>query len=567
MQNNIKTAFVLAAGFGKRLKPLTNITSKPLLPIGETSLLFLIFDKLIKAGIKKIIVNTHHLPEEFDSALIPYTDKSSATITYKGAQIIKIFEPEILDTGGGIKNAYDILKDEQSFLVHNGDILFTANIENFINFAHKKITQQNVSAVLCLRNSGHLNNVGVSGDYVCDMRSTTNLPAEKLMQYTGVFVANSKFLEMAKNYPTNVFSTVDIFLQSILKNKQSIPYYLESKGKWDDIGTPKQYLKICKKHTPNLYTYLAQLADFGFIAKNHTLIQKGASTRTFLRFTDESTNKKLVACFYDLQKREDSLYTNIAKFLFKQKIAVPQIIKSCARRRVIVMQDGGSTDLLSIAQNNVFQSAYYYGLAIENIRKLHTKVSEAFHKKPFELSQPFNDNLYEWEQTYFKKECLESRFNIFPTENLQQELNLIKQKLLAQPLVLLHRDFQSQNIMITDREISLIDFQGMRLGCAFYDVASLLFDPYVDIPDDLIDDLLKLYLRATPTQDQLDIFYISACQRLMQALGAYGFLSIKRKKTEYTQYFKPASQRLLHCAKKAQLQHLSNTAQAILNSI
>jgi len=53
----------------------------------------------------------------------------------------------------------------------------------------------------------------------------------------------------------------------------------------------------------------------------------------------------------------------------------------------------------------------------------------------------------------------------------------------------------------------------------------------------------------------------------MQALGAYGFLSIKRKKTEYTQYFKPASQRLLHCAKKAQLQHLSNTAQAILNSI
>ena len=567
MQNNIKTAFVLAAGFGKRLKPLTNITPKPLLPIGETSLLFLIFDKLIKAGIKKIIVNTHHLPEEFDTALMPYTDKSSATISYKGAQIIKLFEPEILDTGGGIKNAYDILKDEQHFLVHNGDILFTADIENFINFAHKKIMQQSVSAVLCLRDSGHLNNVGVSGDYVCDMRSKTNLPAEKLMQYTGVFVANSKFLEMAKDYPTNVFSTVDIFLQSILKDNQSIPYYLESKGKWDDIGTPTQYLKICKKHTPNLYTHLARLADFGFIAKDHTLIQKGASTRTFLRFTDETTNKKLVACFYDLQKREDSLYANIANFLFKQKIAVPEIIKSCARRRIIVMQDGGSTDLLSIAQNNVFQSAYYYGLAIENIRKLHTKATEAFNKKPFELSQPFNDNLYEWEQTYFKKECLESRFNIIATDNLQQELDLIKQKLLAQPLVLLHRDFQSQNIMITDREISFIDFQGMRLGCAFYDVASLLFDPYVDIPNDLIDDLLKLYLRATPTQAQLDIFYTSACQRLMQALGAYGFLSIKRKKTEYAQYFKPASQRLLYCAKKAQLQHLSNTAQAILNSI
>ena len=155
------------------------------------------------------------------------------------------------------------------------------------------------------------------------------------------------------------------------------------------------------------------------------------------------------------------------------------------------------------------------------------------------------------------------KFSINATPQLQNELNSIKTTLLKQPLVLLHRDFQSQNIMINEEKITLIDFQGMRLGCAFYDVASLLLDPYVSLPQELISDLLQLYLRTNPSDEHLQLFYTAGCQRLMQALGAFGFLSIKRNKPEYTQYFKPAAQRLHLCAKKLGMENLQSIAKQI----
>ncbi len=553
MCREIKTAFVLAAGYGKRLRPLTDITPKPLLPIGETSPLFLIFDKLVKIGVKKIIVNTHHLPEAFEKALSPY--KIDGKIFYKGAEIITIFEPEILDTGGGIKNASEFLKDEDAFLVHNGDILFSADIATFAKEATKRLENPDVAAALCLRANGAIKNVGIKEGFVRDMRSTTGKDVEEMAQFSGVFVAGKKFLEKALTFSEKSFSTVDVFIKLIQDNEDSVASIIENKGTWSDIGTPAQYLKSCKNKR-DLFALLAKLAEFEFIAKDVKMIDKGASSRIFLRFTDEQTNEKLVACFYNNTKREDFLYADIAKFLDANKIPVPKIIKSCKRRRIMVMSDGGNIDLLDIAKTDINKSAYFYGLAIESARILHTKATDAFKKKPFELSQPFNEDLYNWEQNYFKQETLIGKFGLNTTDELERELNFIKQTLLKEETVLLFRDFQSQNIMISDEKISLIDFQGMRLGCAMYDVASLLFDPYVWLPDDLINDLLRLYFRGKPTDNQLKIFYIAACQRLLQALGAYGFLSIKRGKTEYVKYFEPALKRLEYCAKKANLREL-----------
>ncbi len=565
MRPKIKTAFVLAAGYGKRLRPLTDIAPKPLLPINGSSPLFMIFDKLLKIGIERIIVNTHHLPQAFDDAFASL--KRDNKFFYKNAELVKIFEPEILDTGGGIKNAFELLKNENAFLVHNGDILFSADLENFTNKAEEILATNNSAAVLCLRDNGDILNVGVNSDFVCDMRSSTGEPAEKMAQFTGVFVASKKFLETAKNFNKKSFSTVEVFLKLIQENKKSVACVFENNGAWNDIGTPTQYLKV-RKDKKDSFALLARLAEFEFIANNVTIIDKGASTRIFARFTDEQSNEKLVACFYEKTKREDFLYADIAKFLAKNKIPVPQIIKSCKRRRIIVMQDGGSDDLLGRALNDVYKSACFYGVAIESARKLHTDATLAFDKKPFELSQQFDEALYNWEQNYFKQETLFGKFGLDSTPKLEAELLRIKQILLKQPLTLLFRDYQSQNIMISeDEKISIIDFQGMRLGCAMYDVASLLFDPYVWLPENLINDLLCLYFRETPAKSQLEIFYLAACQRLLQALGAYGFLSIKRGKTEYTNYFEPALKRLIYCAQKAELPELKKVAEACLAKI
>jgi len=112
--------------------------------------------------------------------------------------------------------------------------------------------------------------------------------------------------------------------------------------------------------------------------------------------------------------------------------------------------------------------------------------------------------------------------------------------------VLVHRDFQSQNVMIRDGCAGLIDFQGLRPGLAHYDLASLLFDPRDSRAQlarsersELLDFYRGLGLRPDLGRDEADfmrILRLSAVQRMMQALGTYGFLPLKRGRTEFQKF-------------------------------
>jgi aminoglycoside/choline kinase family phosphotransferase len=107
-----------------------------------------------------------------------------------------------------------------------------------------------------------------------------------------------------------------------------------------------------------------------------------------------------------------------------------------------------------------------------------------------------------------------------------------------------HRDLQSQNIIISDDEAFLIDFQGMRPGLRGYDLASLLYDPYVTLRDAEREALLTYYLErldsAVDCEQFRDIFLRCAIQRLLQALGAYGVIGVLRGKPEFLRHISPA---------------------------
>ncbi len=116
----------------------------------------------------------------------------------------------------------------------------------------------------------------------------------------------------------------------------------------------------------------------------------------------------------------------------------------------------------------------------------------------------------------------------------------IAEKLAAWPRVLVHRDFQSQNILMHDGHAHLIDFQGLRPGLAHYDLASLLYDPYVRLRGSERRELLDFYLGLGRRHDlgknraEFDeIYRLCALQRLMQALGAYGYLGLVRGKPDF----------------------------------
>jgi len=152
------------------------------------------------------------------------------------------------------------------------------------------------------------------------------------------------------------------------------------------------------------------------------------------------------------------------------------------------------------------------------------------------LPAEFNSELYLWEQNYFFENCLGRYFKIDKAKLAQlaslPALQEIADRLASFPRVLVHRDFQSQNIIIRNTQAYLIDFQGMRPGLSEYDLASLLYYPYVDLPESERAELTAYY-RGRQFENGVTIngdfdlkLRLCAMQRLMQALGAYAFLGL-----------------------------------------
>jgi len=116
---------------------------------------------------------------------------------------------------------------------------------------------------------------------------------------------------------------------------------------------------------------------------------------------------------------------------------------------------------------------------------------------------------------------------------------------------LMHRDFQSRNIMLKQNDCYFIDFQGGRIGPIQYDLASLLIDPYVELPGH-VQDLLAGYcadaIRAmipTDTDRFLQCYRYCRITRNLQALGAFGYLTRVKKKGYFKDYIPAAVRTLL----------------------
>jgi aminoglycoside/choline kinase family phosphotransferase len=140
-------------------------------------------------------------------------------------------------------------------------------------------------------------------------------------------------------------------------------------------------------------------------------------------------------------------------------------------------------------------------------------------------------------------------------EQLENELGNLAARLESGKQSLIHRDLQSQNVMICQEAPLLIDFQGMRFGSSFYDLGSLLCDPYVTFSENERMELLSYYYELSDAgldwQVFQNAFWEASAQRLMQALGAYGFLGITKGLTDYLHHVAPGLRNLRMAAQRA----------------
>ena len=259
------------------------------------------------------------------------------------------------------------------------------------------------------------------------------------------------------------------------------------------------------------------------------------SDRSFFRVRS-GDSRSFILIHYDPARVENSYYAAITQFLSGIGVPVPRLIRHDGERHLMLMEDLGNKDLWSFRNEpwEVRRGLYKKTLTVAS--RLHSFPEDQFPSDRVSLMEEFGPRLYRWERDYFKENFVQLACGINLDDGfsakLEAELSALAGRLLATKRCLVHRDFQSQNVMIRDGEPCLIDYQGMRFGSLFYDLGSLLSDPYVSLSAAEIEELLDVYHEMSGLKINravfADLFRDASAERLMQALGAYGFLGIRK---------------------------------------
>lgn len=584
-------AFILAAGYGTRLRPLTNFLPKPLLPLLGKPLLYYILKNLIKNKVIEIGINLHHLGEKIEVYLRESSFFQKITLFY---------EREILGTGGALKNAESFLR-EASFLVHNGDVWTNFELIKLLNF-HKK--EKPLATLLVLDNprenklyldeKGRL--LGIEG----------YLKPQKFIEkvcFSGIAIYEP---EIFKYLEKGFSSVVSAWIKALEDGK--VIRTLKLEGAWFDLGSFTSYGEaisfFLKERGERVFFHpqaeVEELEYNGFVSiESRTLFKRGSFLRNVVvlaqdrvvsdkfeegilvgdsfipierkkkleeislggserKFFRKSPNLVLMKASSDEEEFKRTYKYNL--FLKKRGLKVPNIKRISLKKREIIFEDLGDLSLYNWlkGKKNLLKIENKYKEVIEEIIKLHTL--KIRNKKLF---ASFDFAHFRWESSYFEEKFIEFLCKLKSDLSLKRELDELALLCDNFPKNLIHRDFQSQNIILKEGEPYLIDYQSAKLGPPGYDLASLLWDPYYQLEDSLRKRLLEYYIQKRKERDK-DFDERKFCeslpylcvQRHMQAAAAYINLAYFKGKKYFLKFLPQTLDYLFFEVEKVGLRNL-----------
>lgn len=576
--------FIPAAGYGTRLKPLTDHFPKPLLPVCGIPLIQRIIESVqSQVEICTIGVNTHYLPEVVESWALksPFSAK------------LKLFhEEEILGTGGALINAKSLF-NEGTCLLANGDVISAIDWAELIKF-HK---ESNNLVTLAVQDRTHERRVGADSEMnlVCIDQTCSDPVADHWFGYACAAVYEADFL---KYLPAGESHVVPFWVEAAKETGRVKVFDIGRETYWLDIGNPQSYTQAVLDSLLSEKRFLSDplstptdtvLSDIAVIENDVTVgenvalrnvialpgasiedgsklenvivtsggiikidwpeisensprpdkIGNGGSDRIYSR---EGGKVKL---FYSAFEQNIERQAVLTESLLAVGVNVPEIFLHDRNKREVLLEDLGDQTFrhwlqgkqevdIDLMLNKIFQQLHLFQNSEIDIR-----------------DKVFNYDVLRWETAYFLQRFVQRICGVNEDfSDLKKEFHKLAGEVDALPKTLMHRDFQSENIMIKEETPYFIDFQAAHHGPVFFDLVSLLADPYTDLPADLIkkhktEFFSHLSKRFHMTEEACERAYIlCGLQRHMQALGAYGFLAKIRGKEEFLKYVPSALEHL-----------------------
>ncbi|MFK7851928.1 MAG: sugar phosphate nucleotidyltransferase [Akkermansiaceae bacterium] len=259
----ITQAFILGAGLGTRLRPLTDLLPKPLVPLFHKPLAMWAVEACEVMGCKRFAINTHHLPEKWENF-------------GEGRDISFFHESILLETGGGLKNIESWV-EEGSLLIHNGDIFSSMDLQKLVD-AHESSGDE-VTLALRSDGGGKRISLGKSGR-VEDVRSEVKgLPGTHV--FTGIYCVRKDFL---KRIPAGEVISVIPAFQELVREDGLGAVVLDS-GEWMDLGDVESYLQAHSELSLQEPIHPEAVIGEGAIVEN-SVIGKGAKIAAGVCVTD-----------------------------------------------------------------------------------------------------------------------------------------------------------------------------------------------------------------------------------------------------------------------------------------
>ena len=230
MTRRVSKAFVLGAGLGTRLRPLTTVAPKPLIPIFGKPLITFAFDHLIAAGIEHLVVNTHHLADQF-------TEQFPAG-SYRERRLDLVHEPDLLETGGGIKNVESLFGTE-TFIVYSGDVLTNVSLTKLLEVHWRS---GNI-VTLGLRQTGLAQPIAFDPQTgrILDLAGRLNTGLAGTLDFANVSVWSPEVFRRIP--PQTKVSFVPVLVDWMREGAQ-VGGALLDQGQWFNIGSVTEYFEV-----------------------------------------------------------------------------------------------------------------------------------------------------------------------------------------------------------------------------------------------------------------------------------------------------------------------------------